>query len=120
MLGQQVLGVGITDVLGIVNIADIADVADIGTDIADISTDIVDIATGIADVVDSTDIADWMLRMLRWKRVDAYKVSWGYPITLVKNQYTGCGTNKTSKTIGQGVAKSYNRIQYIYTQECRN
>ena len=111
LLGQEVLRAGIVDVLGIINIADIADIADIGTDIADIGMNIADIAMGIADVVDSADIADRMLRMLRWKRVDAYKVSWGYPITLVKNQYTGCGTNKTSKTIGQGVAKSYR--QYI-------
>ena len=51
-------------------------------DIADISTDIADIAMGIADVVDSADIADWMLRMLRWKRVDAYKVSRGCPVTM--------------------------------------
>ena len=42
-------------------IANIADIADIGTDIADIGMDIADIATGIADVVDSADIADWML-----------------------------------------------------------
>ena len=89
MLGQQVLRVGIADILGIANIADIADVvdigtdiADIGTDIADIGTDITDIATGIADVVDSADIVDWMLRTLRWKRVDAYKVSRGCPITV--------------------------------------
>ena len=68
LLGQQVLRAGITDVSGIANIADIADVADIGTDIADI-------ATGIADVVNSADIADRMLRTLRWKQVDAYKVS---------------------------------------------
>ena len=47
---------------------------DIGTDITDISTDIADIATGIADVVDSADITDWMLRTLRWKQVDMYKV----------------------------------------------
>ena len=82
LLGQQVLRVGIADVLGIANIADIADVADIGTDIADIGTDIVDIATGIADVVDSADIADRMLRTLRWKQVDAYKVSRGCPVTV--------------------------------------
>ena len=69
------------DVLGIVNIADIADITDISTDIADIGTDIADIATGIADVVDSADIADRMLRMLRWKQVDAYKVSRGCPMT---------------------------------------
>ena len=54
MLSQQVLRVGIADVLGITNIADIADIADIGTDIADIGID-------IADVVNSADIADWML-----------------------------------------------------------
>ena len=82
MLGQQVLRVGITDVLGIVNIVDIVDVADIGTDIADIGTDIADIAIGIADVIDSADIADRILRILRWKQVDAYKVSWEYPITV--------------------------------------
>ena len=81
LLGQQVLRVGIADILGIVNIVDIADVvdigtdiADIGTDIADIGTDIADIAMGIADVVDSADIADQMLRTLRWKQVNAYKV----------------------------------------------
>ena len=83
MLGQQVLRAGIADVLGIANIADIADVADIGTDIADIGTDIADIATGIADVVDSADIADRMLRTLRWKQVDAYKVSRGCPVTIL-------------------------------------
>ena len=76
------LRIGITDVLGIANIADIADVADIGTDITDIGTDIADIATGIADVVDSADIADRMLRTLRWKQVDAYKVSRGCPVTI--------------------------------------
>ena len=83
MLGQQVLGVEIADISGIANIADIADVADIGTDIADISTDIADIATGIADVVNSADIADRMLRTLRWKQVDVYKVSRGCPVTVV-------------------------------------
>ena len=78
----------ITDVSGIANIADIADVMDIGTDIVDIGTDIVDIGTdivdiaiGITDVVDSADIVDWMLRTLRWKQVDAYKVSRGCPVT---------------------------------------
>ena len=76
------LRAGIADVSGIANIADIADVADISTDIADISTDIADIATGIADVVDSADIADRMLRTLRWKQVDAYKVSRGCPVTV--------------------------------------
>ena len=78
LLGQQVLRIGIVDVLGIVNITDIADIgidiADISTDIADIGTDIADIAMGIADVVDSADIADWILRTLQWKQVDAYKV----------------------------------------------
>ena len=69
------------DILGIVNIADIADVADIGTDIADIGMDIADIAMGIADVVNSADIADRMLRTLRWKQVDVYKVLQGCPIT---------------------------------------
>ena len=89
MLGQQVLRAGIADVLGIANIADIADVADIGTDIADIGadigTDIADIAMGIADVMDSADIADRMLRTLRWKQVDAYKVSRGCPVTQSSN-----------------------------------
>ena len=81
LLGQQVLRVGITDISGIANIADIADVADIGTDIADIGTDIADITTGITDIVDSADIADQMLRTLRWKQVDAYRVSRGCPVT---------------------------------------
>ena len=67
------LRIGIVDILGIINIADIADIADISTDIADI-------ATGIADVVNSADIADRMLRTLRWKQVDAYKVSQGCPV----------------------------------------
>ena len=61
--------------MGIANIADIADVADISTDIADIGTDIADIAMGIADVVDSAGIADRILRTLRWKQIDTYKVS---------------------------------------------
>ena len=65
------------------NIADITDIADIGTDIADIGTDIADIGTDITDVVDSADIADRMLRTLRWKQVDAYKVSRGCPVISV-------------------------------------
>ena len=44
---------------------DIADIVDIGIDIADISTDIADIAIGITDVVDSVDIADWILQTLQ-------------------------------------------------------
>ena len=90
MLGQQVLRAGIADISGIANIADIADVADIGTDIAgigtdiaDIGTDIADIATGIADIVDSADIADRILRTLRWKQVNAYKVSRRCPVTVL-------------------------------------
>ena len=71
--------------MGIANIADITDVVDIGMDIVDISTDIADIATGIADVVDSVDIANRMLRTLRWKQVDAYKVLRGCPITLIRD-----------------------------------
>ena len=43
-------------------------------DIADIGTDIADIAMGITDVVNSVNIADRMLRTLRWKQVNAYKV----------------------------------------------
>ena len=82
MLGQQVLRVGITDILDIVNIADITDVADISTDITDIGTDIADIVMGIADVVNSADIADWILRTLQWKQVDIYKVSRGCPMTV--------------------------------------
>ena len=66
------LRAGIIDVLGIANIADVAD----------IGTDIVDIGTDIADVMDSADIADRMLRTLRWKQVDVYKVSRGCPVTL--------------------------------------
>ena len=69
------LRAGIADVLGIANITDIADVADIGTDIADI-------AMSIADVVNSADIADQMLRALRWKQVDVYKVLQGCPVTV--------------------------------------
>ena len=56
LLGQQVLGAGIADVLGIANIADIV------TDIADIVTDI-------------AGIADRVLQTLRWKQVGVYKVS---------------------------------------------
>ena len=76
MLGQQVLRVGIADILGIVNITDIADIADIATGIADIITDIADI------IMDIAGIADRVLRTLRWKQVGMYKVSWGYPVTL--------------------------------------
>ena len=68
--------------MGIVNIVDIADVADISTDIADIGMDIADIAMGIADVVNSADIADWMLRTLWWKQVDVYKVLRGCSVTI--------------------------------------
>ena len=62
------------------DIVDIADIADISTDIVDIGTDIADITTGIADVVNSADIADRMLRTLRWKQVDVYKVLQGCPV----------------------------------------
>ena len=62
-------------------IMDISGIANIGTDIADIGTDITDIAIGIIDVVDSADIVDRILRMLRWKQVDAYKVSQECPMT---------------------------------------
>ena len=82
LLGQQVLRVGIADILGIVNIADITDVADISTDVVDIGTDIADIAMGIADVMNSVDIADRLLRTLRWKQVNAYKVLRGCFITI--------------------------------------
>ena len=34
----------------------------------------------IADIVNIADIADWMLQILRWKQVSAYKVSWGCPV----------------------------------------
>ena len=76
------LRAGIMDILGIANIVDIADVVDIGTDVVDIGMDIVDIAIGITDVVNSVDIANWILRMLQWKQVDAYKVSRGCPVTV--------------------------------------
>jgi hypothetical protein len=75
--GQQVLRAGITDISGIANIADIADIADIAIDIADITTD-------IADIVNIADIADRILQTLWWEQVGAYKVLWGYPITLLK------------------------------------
>ena len=74
MLGQQVLRAGIADISGIANIADITDVVDIG----------MDINTDIADVVDSADITDRILQTLRWKQVDAYKVSRGCPVTLIR------------------------------------
>ena len=65
LLGQQVLRVGIADVLGIANIADIVDIANISTDIADMGTDIADIAIGITDIVNSADITDRMLQTLQ-------------------------------------------------------
>ena len=61
MLGQQVLRVGIADVLGIANIIDIAGVADIIIDIADI-------------VIDIAGIANRVLQTLQWKQVGVYKV----------------------------------------------
>ena len=76
LLGQQVLRVGIADILGIANIADIADVADIAMDIADIVTD-------IAGIVNIADIAD---RMLWWEQVNACKVSPGCPVTRTKKK----------------------------------
>ena len=81
MLGQQVLGAGIADILGIANIANIADIADITTGITDIITDIADI------VIDIAGIADRVLRILWWKQVGVYKVSWGCSMTLtiIKN-----------------------------------
>ena len=91
LLGQQVLGAGITDISSIANIAGIADVvdiaigiADIGTDIADIGTDIADISTDIVDIINITDIADRMLQTLWWKQVGVYKVSRGCPVTTRK------------------------------------
>ena len=39
-------------------------------------------AVTIADVVNSADIADWILRTLRWKQVDMYKVLRGCPVTV--------------------------------------
>ena len=39
---------------------------DIGTDITDIGMDIVDIAMGITDIVNSADIADWILQTLQY------------------------------------------------------
>ena len=75
MLGQQVLRVEITDILGIVNIVNITDIADIAIGIADIVTDIADI------VIDIAGIADRVLRTLRWKQVGVYKVSWGCSVT---------------------------------------
>ena len=41
-------------------------------------------------------------------------------LILVENQCAGYRTNKTSKTIKQGVAKSYNKVQYVYTREHKN
>ena len=82
------LKVEIMDVLSIANIANIVDVVDISTDIADIGTDITDIAIGITDVVNSADIADRILRTLRWKQVDVYKVLQGCPMTLPPLTFT--------------------------------
>ena len=41
-------------------------------------------------------------------------------LILVKNQYAGCGTNRTSKIIKWGVAKLHDEVQYINTWEYRN
>ena len=76
MLGQQVLRVGIADILGIANITNIVDIADIATGITDIVTDIADIVTDIAG------IADRVLQTLWWKQVGTYKVSRGCPVTV--------------------------------------
>ena len=64
--------------------ADIANVADIATGIVDIITDIADIVTDIAG------IADRVLRILRWKQVGVYKVSWGCPVTYTHSKYNAC------------------------------
>ena len=41
-------------------------------------------------------------------------------LVLVKNQCAGCRTDRTSKTMGRGVAKSHDEVQYISTRECKN
>ena len=41
-------------------------------------------------------------------------------LVLVKNQCAGHRTDRTSKTIGRGVAESHNKVQYISTREHRN
>ena len=41
-------------------------------------------------------------------------------LVLVKDQCAGRGTDRTSKTIGQGVAESHNKVQYISTRERKN
>ena len=65
----------IANVLGIANIINIIDVADIVMDIANI-------AIGIADIINIASIADWMLRILWWKQVSAYKVLRGCSVTV--------------------------------------
>ena len=41
-------------------------------------------------------------------------------LILVEDQCVKYKTNKTSKTMGRGVAKSHNKVQNIYTREYRN
>ena len=81
MLGQQVLGAEITDILNIANIADIV-------------TDIANIVIDITDIVNIVDNADRVLQTLRWKQVGVYKVLWGYPITKIKSKYSLKGIKK--------------------------
>ena len=41
-------------------------------------------------------------------------------LVLDQNRYAGRRTNGTSGTIGQGVAESHNKVQYINTRERKN
>ena len=41
-------------------------------------------------------------------------------LVLGQDQCVKGGTNRTSGTIGRGVAKSYNRVQYMSTREYKN
>ena len=63
LLGQQVLRVGITDILSIVNIIDIADVADIIIDIIDTVMDIVDIINIIDIAVETSKHAQGVTKV---------------------------------------------------------
>ena len=41
-------------------------------------------------------------------------------VSTTQDQYARGGTNGSSGTIGQGVTESHDKVQYIYTRECRN
>ena len=54
-------------------------------------------------------------RPYKWDLINTKK-----RLILVEDQCAGHRTDRISEIIGQGIAESHNRVQYINTQEYRN